>query len=220
MFSSIATHMPNTDKVKAARTGGDVKYAQKMRGMHAASRLQHENAARLDAVHHQLRSFEDAGKGVATGRQYEHEENMRAQKAKREAKAAKSKAFLASLNTDGDVSADQFESPAVLRFGVGDHVQCCVGPDQWSAGRVTQLWYSEPSWPVDRVVPYQVELACGERIFAPADDASLIVADWSSCDHAQEKTEASGRRRDDAAGRSAVSAVSSRGGVLEASFYY
>ena len=114
--------MPNTDKVKAARTGGDVKYKQKVQGISTASRVAHENSKRLDGVHHQLRAFEDAGFGVSTGRQYEHEERMREQKQKREAKAAKSAAFRASLE------AAEFEAtePAALLVADTDETEGAV----------------------------------------------------------------------------------------------
>lgn len=64
-----------------------------------------------------------------------------------------------------------------LRFEVGKHVVCRVGPDPvtgWAAGRVVQLWYRESSWPANSWAPYKIELADGRNIFAPGDVDQII----------------------------------------------
>ena len=202
MVGVILANMVNTDKVKAARSGSDIKYHQKVTAIHNAERASYSENKRLSSIHNHLRSCEDAGKGVSTGAQYEHEERMRERKAKLDAKKAKSKAFFRSLNAmaddefvnaqgDADSSEDAATAAAAsshnsaiveptrppLRFAVGDRVRCCVAPDQWAGGRVARLWYREDAWPVERVAPYQVALDDGELIFAPADDDDVIRAE-------------------------------------------
>ena len=165
--------MVNTDKVKAARTGGDVKYKQKVAAIHTAGRVAHANEKRVAGVHSQLRSFEDAGKGVATGRQYEHEERMREQQQRRKAKEAKAAAFRDTWEVGDEATEDAPE----LRFEVGDRVRCRTGPRSWAAGTVVQLWYREDTWPEDVVAPYQVKLdGSDDLIFAPADEDEVIRA--------------------------------------------
>lgn len=61
----------------------------------------------------------------------------------------------------------------MLRFNVGDAVECRTGQNEWSAGKVKeQLWKS----PSGQTAPYQVELDNGTLIYAPADDNQLIRA--------------------------------------------
>lgn len=61
-----------------------------------------------------------------------------------------------------------------LRFIVGQRVICNVG--EWLPGRIARLLYSEPHWKEDKVVPYQVVLDNGQRVYAPADDDRVIRA--------------------------------------------
>jgi len=64
-----------------------------------------------------------------------------------------------------------------LRFQVGDRVECRIGPHPvkgWAPGRIVKLYYSEPSWPPNMVVPYQIALHDGRLIFAPQDNDQLI----------------------------------------------
>jgi hypothetical protein len=64
-----------------------------------------------------------------------------------------------------------------LRFNVGDRVECRIGPHPvkgWAPGRIIRLYYSEPSWPPNMVVPYQIALHDGRLIFAPQDTDQLI----------------------------------------------
>ena len=73
--------MPNTDKVKAARKGGDLKYRQKANAINNANYTAHSNEKRVEGHVQQLRRFEDKGFGVSTGAQFDHEERMRYEKA-------------------------------------------------------------------------------------------------------------------------------------------
>lgn len=107
--------MGNGDKVKAAKkrtVNRSVKVAAIQRAGHTA----HSNDKRENAGLAQLRRFEDHGGGhanvTARGRQYEHEEQMREDKAKREAKAVKAKAFLANVGTFVLADADGGGEPA------------------------------------------------------------------------------------------------------------
>ena len=136
--------MPNTDKVKAARTGGGERYKQKMNGMHAAARLTHDNAKRVQGIQHQLRQFEDAGNGVHTGRQHEHEERMREQKLKREAKAAKAAAFYAQLDelAAGVEGADLSEGVQAATTGAAEQ---CSASERELALAPTGVEENEPS---------------------------------------------------------------------------
>ena len=183
--SSVAASpaMPNTDKIKAARTGGDMKYKQKVAAISHAGRAEHKQNKKTNGHIEQLRRFEDAGHGVSTGRQYEHEENMAAQKARREAKAKKAADFKASLEAsladygDADDADDADDAGPSLRFAMGARVECCVGPNEWLAGTVVALHYREPSWPRGRVAPYQVRLdEDGSLIFAPSDEDDVVRA--------------------------------------------
>lgn len=64
-----------------------------------------------------------------------------------------------------------------LRFNIGDRVECRIGPHPvkgWAPGRIIKLYYSEPSWPPNMVVPYQIALHDGRLIFAPQDTDQLI----------------------------------------------
>ena len=64
-----------------------------------------------------------------------------------------------------------------LRFGVGESVMCRVTPEgQFAPGRVVQQWYREPQFPPDVFMPYQIQLANGMMIFAPADQDQIIRA--------------------------------------------
>eukprot|EP01039_Chlorochromonas_danica_P009818 gene9818-10860_t len=64
-----------------------------------------------------------------------------------------------------------------LRFSVGDRVECRIGPHPvkgWAPGRIIKLYYSEPNWPPNMVVPYQIALHDGRLIFAPQDTDQVI----------------------------------------------
>lgn len=74
----------------------------------------------------------------------------------------------------------QAKAPS-FRFDVGNSVLCRTGRDEWSAGTVVALNYSEPDWPAGRTVPYQVQLDDGGLIFVPVDNDQLcreIVPPW------------------------------------------
>ena len=182
--------MPNNDKLKAARGGKDLRYSQKIQAMHNAARVQHDNEKRVNGHQVQLRSFEDNGFGVATGKQHEHEENMRFRKMKLDEKKKKSKAFLmesmAAVNNGGGEeeaasgsSGDDVETDGegTLRFAPGARVECRLGPRRWAAGQVVACRYREPSWPAGRFAPYQVRLDDDELIFAPSDRDDVIRAE-------------------------------------------
>ena len=64
-----------------------------------------------------------------------------------------------------------------LRFGIGDLVECRTGSGQtdWSAGKVVDRLCDAPSH-ARELIPYQVELTDGTRIYALADDNQLIRA--------------------------------------------
>ena len=62
----------------------------------------------------------------------------------------------------------------MLRFALGDKVQCKTGPNQWSDGEVVQLMYRDEQMPPGMVAPYQVKLDSGSLIYAPADEEELI----------------------------------------------
>ena len=183
--------MTNGDKVKAARSGGDLRYSQKMNAIHNAARLAHDNQKRVDGLHHQLRRFEDAGYGVSTGKQHEHEENMRFYKKKLDEKKQKAKAFRRQIEAESQLADDYdagFTHTAAaheegadkllptLRFAVGTRVQCRFGPAEWAAGQVVKQVYREDTWPRGRVVPYQVCLDDGELIFVPRDCDEVVRA--------------------------------------------
>eukprot|EP00520_Triparma_pacifica_P016747 CAMPEP_0118639344 /NCGR_PEP_ID=MMETSP0785-20121206/4172_1 /TAXON_ID=91992 /ORGANISM="Bolidomonas pacifica, Strain CCMP 1866" /LENGTH=151 /DNA_ID=CAMNT_0006530663 /DNA_START=66 /DNA_END=518 /DNA_ORIENTATION=- len=60
--------------------------------------------------------------------------------------------------------------PDMLRFNVGDKVECRVGTDPitgWEKGEVIQIFYREQNWPPGQVAPYKIELVSGKMIFAP-----------------------------------------------------
>ena len=66
------------------------------------------------------------------------------------------------------------ELPQELRFSLGTFVLCRVGPDQWEAGTISQLWYRENQWPEGAYAPYQIVLDDGRAIFAPFDSDQVI----------------------------------------------
>ncbi|KAG8463455.1 hypothetical protein KFE25_004966 [Diacronema lutheri] len=74
---------------------------------------------------------------------------------------------------------DEGEPPqdVVLRFELGDRVECRVGATKWAAGVVIKQWYREPGWPTDHFAPYQIQLDNGKKIFAPKDDVQVIRAE-------------------------------------------
>jgi hypothetical protein len=68
-----------------------------------------------------------------------------------------------------------------LRFAVGDHVRCRIGPgeDGWAAGTVVAHWYRGSTWPTGQYAPYQVQLDRKDMgsglIFAPYDNDQLVM---------------------------------------------
>jgi len=61
-----------------------------------------------------------------------------------------------------------------LRFKVGDRVECRVSQTVWAPGKVITLWYHNPSWQPNQMVPYQIELDTGKQIIAPKDSFEVI----------------------------------------------
>lgn len=61
-----------------------------------------------------------------------------------------------------------------LRFDLGQEVLCRVGPTDWVAGTVVQLWYREKTWPEFVFAPYKILLQDGRSIFAPQDVDEII----------------------------------------------
>jgi len=57
----------------------------------------------------------------------------------------------------------------MLRFGVGDAVECLTGPRQWSRGKVVATLYRDDSMDPGFVAPYQVKLDSGEEALASED---------------------------------------------------
>ena len=211
--------MTNTDKIKAARSGGGLRYRQKLNAMHDAAYVAHNNAQRVHGVQQALRHFEDAGRGpgfqgaisfgarISTGAQYEHEQRMAEQKAKRDEKKKKAAAWRAKLeaqlqdgggneeeggSADIGASADSCLIKAAdtsstaplmaaasppLRFGVGSRVRCQVGLQVWATGQVVQLNCRERSWPPGKLAPYQIALDNGEVTFAPVDSDAVVCAE-------------------------------------------
>jgi G3E family GTPase len=62
---------------------------------------------------------------------------------------------------------------AALRFALGDSVECRVG-NMWLQGTVVHRLYHDKDMTPGMVAAYQVKLAIGEYIFAPADHESCI----------------------------------------------
>ena len=80
--------------------------------------------------------------------------------------------------SDSEDDIDQ-DPRSLLRFDVGQHVLCRVGPDPvtgWVPGRIIQQWYREASWPANSWAPYKVELDDGRKIFAPGDVDQVVRA--------------------------------------------
>lgn len=71
---------------------------------------------------------------------------------------------------------DEVTDPG-LRFLVGDHVLCRVGPEDWEPGQIIELWYREPHWHPDAFAPYRIRLHDGRHIYAPADMDQVIRLD-------------------------------------------
>lgn len=67
--------------------------------------------------------------------------------------------------------------PIALRFTVGTHVLCRVGPTEWAPGIVQQQWYREMNWQEDMFAPYKINLEDGRVIFAPQDADQVIRLD-------------------------------------------
>jgi G3E family GTPase len=62
----------------------------------------------------------------------------------------------------------------MLRFRIGDAVECNTGKKKWSKGKVIALMYRDDYMDDGMVAPYQVELDNGDLIYAPADENFLI----------------------------------------------
>lgn len=69
----------------------------------------------------------------------------------------------------------------MLRYTVGQTVECKTGPQEWSVGVITQLNYKEPEW--EHSAPYQIridgtdnDVGVGQSryIFAPEDSENVI----------------------------------------------
>eukprot|EP00310_Coccolithus_braarudii_P013186 CAMPEP_0183350514 /NCGR_PEP_ID=MMETSP0164_2-20130417/19692_1 /TAXON_ID=221442 /ORGANISM="Coccolithus pelagicus ssp braarudi, Strain PLY182g" /LENGTH=451 /DNA_ID=CAMNT_0025522459 /DNA_START=74 /DNA_END=1429 /DNA_ORIENTATION=- len=99
-----------------------------------------------------------------------------------------SKLVFIGKNLDAKALADGFNSCLAtpesiakkikaLRFAVGDEVECCVGPGEWSPGKVVAHMHREPAMPPGMVAPYQVHLdESGPEhfIWAPYDCDEVI----------------------------------------------
>ena len=70
------------------------------------------------------------------------------------------------------LTQEQKDSGMVLRFSVGDRVECNIG--SWAAGTVVKQWYRDESWPQGKWAPYQVQLDQGTLIYAPVDSDKAI----------------------------------------------
>ena len=88
-------------------------------------------------------------------------------------------------STRGSVEAarvsDYYNSDAedrpTLRFGVGDRVECNHNCGMWFHGTVIKLWYlNEGYHNDDELMPYQVLLDDGNKIYAPDDADDTIRA--------------------------------------------
>lgn len=54
-------------------------------------------------------------------------------------------------------------------------MECKLGPDNYESGKVTAIWWRDPSWPAGRVAPYQVQLDKRKvLIFVPRDELEVI----------------------------------------------
>lgn len=62
------------------------------------------------------------------------------------------------------------------RFAVGTPIEAKTGPDSWVKGTVVDIHYREPTWPIYKTAPYQIELADGQLIYAPADIDDVVRA--------------------------------------------
>merc|ERR1711998_125079 len=60
-----------------------------------------------------------------------------------------------------------------LRFSIGDKVECNTGKG-WQKGSVVAHMYRDEYMPPGMVAPYQIKLADGSLIYAPADEDELI----------------------------------------------
>lgn len=67
--------------------------------------------------------------------------------------------------------------PPELRFAMGTAVLCRIGPQEWSKGKIIQLWYREANWPEGAYAPYQIKLQDGREIFAPQDMDQVVRLD-------------------------------------------
>lgn len=64
---------------------------------------------------------------------------------------------------------------ALLRFRIGDEVECALSEDCWASGTIIALMYSDATMPPGLVAPYQVRLDNnGKLVYAPEDCDELI----------------------------------------------
>jgi G3E family GTPase len=80
--------------------------------------------------------------------------------------------FQACLSTDETIA----KRIKLLRFRVGDEVKCRTGKNKWAKGKVVAIMYRDDTMSPAAVAPYQVKLANGDLIYAPADTGDLIRA--------------------------------------------
>jgi len=97
--------------------------------------------------------------------------------------ARESKLVFIGKNLNGEAYAKAFDEclatpdnlnkwAATLRFRIGDAVECQLG--EWCSGTIVAHMYRDDGMPDGMVAPYQVELADGDLIWAPADNDAVI----------------------------------------------
>uniref|UniRef100_A0A6U5NI70 CobW C-terminal domain-containing protein n=1 Tax=Calcidiscus leptoporus TaxID=127549 RepID=A0A6U5NI70_9EUKA len=69
-------------------------------------------------------------------------------------------------------AADAKAGTVKLRFAIGDRVECNCGT--WTIGTVVKLFYTQKSFPSDKVAPYQILLDDGRLIYSPADEDRVV----------------------------------------------
>jgi len=97
------------------------------------------------------------------------------------------KLILIGKNLDADALNESFrrslatpekleEKMRSLRFNIGDHVHCKIGPgpNDWRNGVVSERMYRHATMPPGTVAPYQVKVDVGGLVYAPEDSDSVI----------------------------------------------
>ena len=104
------------------RLGGEgLRFREEAKARNDAARRKHDDQKRVANHQAQLRKFEDAGHGVSTGRQHEHECAMAERKAKLDAKKAASKAWLSGIAAEYAEEPDDDDDDLLrLAFAHGD----------------------------------------------------------------------------------------------------